>query len=361
MIRERRQDFVCVRMTRMNGVNLNKFEFDYDTTWAAFFADADLNLFSRYGGRDHGEPDARINRQSLLHTMSEVSTAHQLAHGKPGTAYQPLADEQSDRLVQATREGVVRADDIPLLKQSHQGCIHCHEVAEYRLLQAANDDTFRREQLFGWPLPENLGITNDLQHGHRVQAVQPGSAADEGGLQAGDVIVAVNSTPVRSELDLRWVMHRSPAGKPLEFEVRRTASDRLVQRVVHPPRDWKQTDLGWRKSLRSVPLELGIRGYSLTRSQRRKLALPAEEMAIKLVSVRDRGLAKALGVRQGDIIRELGGRSRNGSFERFLSDLLRQFQPGDTVRMVVLRGADRVELSGRFPDWKAVETALPQR
>ena len=38
----------------MNHVDLARFEFDYDTTWTSFFLDADLNVYSRYGGRGLG-------------------------------------------------------------------------------------------------------------------------------------------------------------------------------------------------------------------------------------------------------------------------------------------------------------------
>src|SRR5262245_65884185 len=61
----------------MNGVDLARFEFDYDTTWQGFFLDADLNSYSRYGGRDETSADGRQSKESLLTTMREVLEVHQ--------------------------------------------------------------------------------------------------------------------------------------------------------------------------------------------------------------------------------------------------------------------------------------------
>ena len=61
----------------MNGIDLTRFEFDYDTTWQAFFLDADLNVYSRYGGRDEDSADGRHSRESLITTMREVLEVHE--------------------------------------------------------------------------------------------------------------------------------------------------------------------------------------------------------------------------------------------------------------------------------------------
>ena len=71
-----REQFVCVRITQMNGVNLRRFDFDYDVTWNGFFLDEDLNVYSRYGGRDDGEPEDRLSKASLL--AGSLTGMHQL-------------------------------------------------------------------------------------------------------------------------------------------------------------------------------------------------------------------------------------------------------------------------------------------
>ncbi|MFM9964347.1 MAG: thioredoxin family protein, partial [Planctomycetaceae bacterium] len=60
-------------------MDVARFEFDFDTTWAGFFTDSKLRIYSRYGGRDEHEPEARLSKASLLQTMRESLAAHHAA------------------------------------------------------------------------------------------------------------------------------------------------------------------------------------------------------------------------------------------------------------------------------------------
>ena len=40
-----------VRLTRIDGEDLNLFEFDYDLTFMVFFLSADQKVYARYGSR----------------------------------------------------------------------------------------------------------------------------------------------------------------------------------------------------------------------------------------------------------------------------------------------------------------------
>src|SRR5579872_1503813 len=124
----------------MNGIDLGRFDFDYDTTWQAFFLDADLGVYSRYGGRDETSADGRLSIESLLTTMREVLEIHERRSA-------PAA--RSDLDLQPHSGKTTTPEDIPLLKAAHQGCVHCHQVQEYRLLQAYHDGHFKPQQLFG--------------------------------------------------------------------------------------------------------------------------------------------------------------------------------------------------------------------
>lgn len=342
---------MCVRVTGLNGVNLRRFEFDYDTTWAAFFLDADLNVYSRYGGRDEEGPEARMNPESLLHTMREVLGLHaQGTSAAPAEPiHQPVPKESST------------PEDIPLLKQNHNGCVHCHQAREYQILQEYHVGRFDREDLFVYPLPESVGLKLDLRHGHRIAEVLPNTPAGKSGFAAGDVIVRLDSVPVHSEFDIRWALHRSEPDQTLRVTVERTAGTAQERHTLTltPPAGWRQTDLSWRKSMRSVPLAVGFRAYSLGRSQRKPLDLPEGRMAIQVISLRGGGLAESLGLEKRDVIVALEDDDRDLSFEELQSDLIRRYRPGDTVRVVILREGRRLALSGRFPEWHTEETSVP--
>jgi serine protease Do len=372
----------------MNGVDLARFEFDYDTTWQAFFLDADLNIYSRYGGRDEESTDGRHSKESLLTTMREVLEVHQRRqerakvlpriaddHQKKGRGFSGAAETGSpnaspdagahdiDKDLHPPPGKPTTPEDIPLLKRNHHGCVHCHQVQEFRILQAFFDKSFSREQLFGFPLPENIGIRFDRRHGHKIEAVIPGSAAEKAGLLAGDVVTRANDVPIHSEQDVRWALHRAAENDKPMITVLRGATDagslRSIRVEVAPQAGWRQTELSWRRSLRSVPFPVGCLAYPLGSEERHKAGLPDGRLAIKVLSIRGSGLATSVGLLKGDLIVGQDGRQSSRSFEEFKSDLLRRYSPGDVVRLTVLRDGETVELSGPFPDWHTTNTSVP--
>lgn len=337
----------------MNGINLRRFEFDYDTTWNSFFLDEKLNVYSRYGGRDHGEPEDRLSKKSLLHTMHEVLAAHAARKKKRNANGLPLT--------QPIEPGRFVPRDIPLLRKSHQGCVHCHQVREYQLLQWNHDGVFNRRKLFNWPLPENIGIQFNRDHGHEIKSVERGSAASQAGLAKGDVVVGVNNVPIRSEYDVRWALGKAD-DKPLSITLRRPSASGetvILKKSVHPAKHWRETDLGWRKSLRSLPMMFGFRGYALTRSQRKSAGLTESQLAVRIVSAQDVGLARNLGLKRKDTIIALGKTSQHRTLEQLKSDIIRIFRPGDVVKLTVLRDGKKLSLTGKLPEWSTTETTVP--
>ncbi len=232
------------------------------------------------------------------------------------------------------------------------------------MLQGSHDGKFSREKLFAWPLPENVGLTLDFKHGRKVTAVAKDSAGAKAGIRPGDELLRMNSVPVRSEYDIRWMLHRAETGKPMAVELeRRSPTDpsarETVQVQLELQGDWRATEIGWRKSMRSVPLEFGFRGYSLSRSQRKELMLTEEQLAIRITAARPKGLAKTLGLQKSDVIIAHGYDTKDRAIEQFLSDLLRKHAPGTEVRLTVLRDGARVQLHGTFPEWHTDETTVP--
>lgn len=342
----------------MNHVDLARFEFDYDTTWTSFFLDADLHIYSRYGGRDARVADARMSRESLLHTMSEVLRTHAtLRRTPPAELVQALREE-----THPVPDRAETPEDIPLLNDNHQGCVHCHQVQEYRLLQAYQDGKFDRRMVFGYPLPERLGMQLTKAEGHRIEKLTPDSAAEKAGLRPGDLIRKINGIPIRSEYDIRWALHRADDLRPICINVARPGdktAEQSVEVTLQPAGFWQQSDLGWRKSLRSVPLQLGFMGYSLSRDAVQQMGYPDKISMVKVISLRPPGLAKNLNLLKGDFITSVGGHTGFRTFEQFKSKVLELYQPGDTVEIEVLRDGKTLTLKGEFPPWFTEETSVP--
>ncbi len=60
-----------------------------------------------------------------------------------------------------------------------------------------------------------------LPDGVIIDKVNPGSPAAEAGLEAGDRILAVNDTPVRDVLEMRWIVTRYAAGDRITVSIER--------------------------------------------------------------------------------------------------------------------------------------------
>jgi hypothetical protein len=345
-----REQFVCARIPQMNGVDIARFEHDFDNTWAGYFTDAELNIYSRYGGRDETGHESRMSKDSLLTTMREVLEAHtQRETTAKGDLFHPTPKQPTT------------PDDIPLVAQHHSGCIHCHEVQEYRIRQAFVDGTFTRKMLFGHPLPENLGLLIDRAHGHKAERVQADSPAARAGVQSGDVVVRISDVPIRSEQDIRWALHRADDTGTVAMTVARTSGVRseTLRFDVPVSGDWKQTELGWRKSLRSVPLSLGFLGYPLEGNDLRALGLSEPHLALRVISIRGAGVATALGLQMDDVIVECDGRASRRTLDEFKSDLLRRHDPGSEVTVKVRRAGKTIELKAPLPDWALDLSSLP--
>ena len=68
--------FVRVRLTRVDNLDLNLFEFDYDLTMMVFFLNAEEKVYARYGGRDARNADSRQSLAGLHATMQSVLAMH---------------------------------------------------------------------------------------------------------------------------------------------------------------------------------------------------------------------------------------------------------------------------------------------
>ena len=71
-----KKKFICLRMVKMNGVDLEQFRFDYDLSWAALFLHPDGTVYARYGSRSVAGPMVSNSTEGLVATMERVLDAH---------------------------------------------------------------------------------------------------------------------------------------------------------------------------------------------------------------------------------------------------------------------------------------------
>jgi hypothetical protein len=317
--------FVFLRMTRMNGVNLNLFQFDYDLTWMSFFLDADGRIYSRYGGRDNQSADGRLSAAGLLHTMKEVLEIHKAAQAK--------------KLPTAKVPAPFRPEDIPtmakIVPKGESACIHCHMIPDALYERQRAEGKFTKDALWIYPLPESVGLRLDLIQGNKIQTVTAGSLADKAGLGAGDLLRAANGISVYTSADFQFALNSVGAAGKLTIAALRADKPFTVE--LNLQGDWRWQDISWRKSIRELPPHVGFYGAALNPSQKAALGIAEDGLAFKLGYVHSPSPAHKAGLRADDVIVAIDGK-RKVAYDQLRSYFPLEHKSGDRVDIVYLRG-----------------------
>ncbi len=76
-VRKLLSQFVPVRMVHTNGMDMHKFQFDYDQSWAAFVLAGDGTIIGRYGTRSHQtESDDDVSLEGFLKSLAVALQLH---------------------------------------------------------------------------------------------------------------------------------------------------------------------------------------------------------------------------------------------------------------------------------------------
>jgi hypothetical protein len=321
---------VRVRLTRIDNVDLNLFDFDYDLTFMVFFLNADGKVYARYGGRDAKDADNRQSLAGLRYTMASVLEMH----GRTDKEFAPRRAEVPKFVWQIKG---ARA----------RGCFHCHNVREALNRELKQTGQWQREQTWRFPLPDNLGVVLEVDRGNVVRRVVPDSPAARAGLQPGDLLRRLGGVPVHSLGDAQFALDRAPARGTLPLAWSRAGAEQSAG--LDLPAGWRKGDISWRPSLLHLVPTLPLSGDDLSPGEKKALGLSPQQLAFRQrSSVHSR--ARAAGVRGGDVIlgfddRDLPGMDLNG-FRRYVS---REYLAGDRVQVNVLRDGKRLSLPITLP------------
>lgn len=235
----------------------------------------------------------------------------------------------------------IRAEDYPAAKRLRNECIHCHQVYEFARDQRVKAGQWDPAERWVYPLPENVGLTLDVDRGDHVKAVLKASAAEKAGLAPGDVIQRVNAIRVGSQADFQYGLHRAPWKGEIPIVWKRDGKEMTARLTLAD--GWRKTNLTWRPSLLELFPSLTVYGEDLTAAEKKKLSLPASRLAFRQQE-QVHSQARAAGIRAGDIILGLDGEEPRGTVEQFLAQVRRNYLIGDRIKLVVLRDGKRVVL-----------------
>lgn len=312
-----------MRLVKIAGADLRRFEFDYDLTWFCFFLNADGTVYGRYGGRDASDPEARISLKGLRYAMDRALEAHKAA---------PPASPLAGKPVLAENFGAA---------QKHRGCIHCHNVNEFRRADLKAAGTWDRNSVWVYPLPENVGIMLDVDAGDRVKAVSAESPAARLGLKPGDRLAKLNGFAVASFGDAQFALHKAPAQGTIPVSWVRDGKEHSG--ALEVAEGWRKTNLTWRPSMLDILPSAPFSGDELTAAEKKALGLTETRAAIRQDETVHETL-KAAGVKGGDVLIGYDGKSVEGDASKLFGYVRRNYLVGDEITINVIRDGKRVDL-----------------
>lgn len=301
-----------------------------DLTWAALLMNADGHIYGRFGGRDGAGPDTRNTLAGLRFALEAALAAHRANNAAAPAKTAPLYMEK-----------------VPAYKAiARGGCIHCHQAKE--ILRAQDDREGGWDPLSRWvyPLPENIGLTLDLDKGDRIKAVAEPSPAAKAGLRAGDTLVRLNGRPVHSFADAQFALHKAPAQGAVTIAWARDGQGR--QSELQLADGWKKTNITWRPSLMDLLPSLPLFGTDLTAAEKTKLGVAAGRLAFRQDAPVPPSVKK-LGVAEGDVILGINGLQFDMTADQFLAYVRRNHLQGERVTLNLARGAKRLDLPIQLP------------
>ena len=335
--------FVLVRITDAARIDLRLFDVagfqDLDLSWWGWFLAPSGRVYGVFGGRDEVADHTRISVEALAATMRRI-LAHHYDPRREAWAVDALEpDLTGEPLTPRQLPGYA-----PWLRRSppavrSQTCLHCHQVAEILRQPALAAGRFdKTRDLAIWPLPENVGLVLDRDHGLRVRDVEPASAAARAGLEAGDVLGAADGRRLFGQADFRAALHRGPreAGR-IEIGWLRDGAPHWGGLGV--AEGWRATVLSWRMSVSqgNVGASPGFWPLAIGAERRGHLGLDDDAMGVKpFFGEHPGGVAWEAGLRPQDVVIAADDRSPNLEGRAFLTWFRLRYDPGDCVSLTVI-------------------------
>jgi hypothetical protein len=144
------------------------------------------------------------------------------------------------------------------------------------------------------------------------------------------------------------VLHRAPAEASLVATLNRDGKE--LRKTIELRGPWKESDLSWRAS--TWPgLRYGLLTAPLSAAEKRERDVPAEGLAlvVKMMAAERTAPLREAGLRVGDVITAVDGKTSAMTESQFLAHVRLEHPPGGRVKLTVLRGKVRLDLT--IPMW----------
>lgn len=328
--------FVCVRITSMEGMDIGLFDFDRHNALYFFVVNAEGQIYLRYGGRDSESATTYLDLESLELALEQGLAAHE--------QYKALDRPEVDR------PAPLYPREMDLLRRRTIGrrrCVECHLIDDYRTQQLELDGKLNRlESMYRSPDIKNLGIHLDVPRG-LVVAEAKGAAADAG-MRKGDRIVAIGDQSLLTFGDLQFYYDKTPRdSERIQLTVARqkqgSSDEELRGLDLDLPHQWWRTDLSYRYW--NVEPIVYYESRPLSEEEKAEHGLPAAGFASEVTSVNSyAGWTDLHDLKVGDItfsVDDVQTDEIADSTDLFIK--LRK-KAGDRYRIGVIRDGAKIEL-----------------
>jgi S1-C subfamily serine protease len=233
--------------------------------------------------------------------------------------------------------------------------------------EAAGPHAFRQFEYFV-PGPRramlgvNLGGVEPNGGGVRVESVSPGGPAEEAGVKAGDVIVAIGAEPVTTGRELVRAMEAIEPGEKVQLGLER---DGKQVKLAVEARELDHVFFAGTPALPAVPplpalpampvihefegdMHWLLGGWSDAELVTLTPDLGRYFGADKGVLVARAPGEATFGLKDGDVIVSIGGREPQSGTHAMR--ILRSYQPGESVELRILRDRRAQTLSAKVPE-----------
>lgn len=318
---ELEQKFVRLRIVNMADVDVGKFEFDFDTTFAVMVLNKDGQVISRYGGRDAESPESFITVPSLKKALIRSLDLHEKSKADAINLPKTLKSRQ--------------AQTYPFVQNVAMRCVHCHDVASAQAFEILESPTFDfMKDIWIHPEPLSIGLDLDPDDGATLRKVA--GPAKEAGLVTGDRIMAVNQVPVSTFTDIQYQLHRLPADtKSVEISVKGKTTVSLKLQDY-----WKHSDITWRRLGIRLSPSAGFGGMLVDDVDKEKFKLPKDGFAV-YVSFLNFPKPENTPLKNGDIIFSVNGVEKSDLTKHAALYIHLTHKLGEVLKLGVIRDGKR--------------------
>ena len=322
--------YVCVRITRMDDVNVALFDRDWNNAVYYFIMNADEQIYMRYGGRDAKSDDLYLSLDSMEIALSkglELHRQYEKGDLKRTGLPKPVYPREMPLLVKRTFE--------------QHACVECHLIGDYQNLQREKDGKLDKlTHLYRSPDIKTIGIDLDVPKGLVVKEAR--GAVQTAGMKSGDRIVALDGTAVWTFGDLQYRFDRVDR-KASQIQITVERAGKPVDLAVALPVRWWWTDLRFRQS--SVEPRTYFEDRPLTDAEKQKLGLKPNGFASEVRYVADFSRTmKSHELKTGDIIFGVDSVEQDDIANSVNLFITLRKTAGDDVMLDVIRGGQRMKM-----------------